>query len=134
MHYAIFDSTGNLVESLGDEESARKALDRIVDAEPKPLSTSRCSSTVRMGCRSATPSSHGPPPASTDIRSVFESITPRTGYCSSGPRLTVCEPGLRVPTKRAQLLLVGVRTITGMTRPARFSYSANCGIRSACVW
>lgn len=34
MHYEIFDSTGNLVESFRDEESARKALDRIVDAEP----------------------------------------------------------------------------------------------------
>lgn len=35
MHYAIFDSTGNLVESFEDEESARKALDHIVDAEPE---------------------------------------------------------------------------------------------------
>jgi hypothetical protein len=35
MHYAIFDSTGNLVESFEDEESGRKALDRIVDAEPE---------------------------------------------------------------------------------------------------
>lgn len=37
MHYAIFDSTGNLVESFEDEESARKALDRIVDAEPEAV-------------------------------------------------------------------------------------------------
>lgn len=35
MHYAIFDSTGNLVESFEDEQAARKALDRIVDAEPE---------------------------------------------------------------------------------------------------
>ncbi len=35
MHYAIFDSTGNLVESFEDEESARKALSQIVDAEPE---------------------------------------------------------------------------------------------------
>ena len=35
MHYAIFDSTGNLVESFEDEESARKAFDHIVDAEPE---------------------------------------------------------------------------------------------------
>jgi hypothetical protein len=35
MHYAIFDSTGNLIESFEDEESARKALDRIVDTEPE---------------------------------------------------------------------------------------------------
>jgi hypothetical protein len=35
MHYAIFDSTGNLVKSFEDEESARKALDHIVDAEPE---------------------------------------------------------------------------------------------------
>jgi hypothetical protein len=34
MHYEIFDSTGNLVESFGDEESARRTLDLIVDAEP----------------------------------------------------------------------------------------------------
>lgn len=35
MHYAIFGRTGNLVESFESEESARKALDHIVDAEPK---------------------------------------------------------------------------------------------------
>ncbi len=35
MHYAIFDSTGNLIESFEDEESARKALDRIVETEPE---------------------------------------------------------------------------------------------------
>ncbi len=35
MHYSIFDSTGNLVESFEDEQSARTALDRIVDAEPE---------------------------------------------------------------------------------------------------
>ena len=35
VHYAIFDSTGNLVESFEDEQSARTALDRIVDAEPE---------------------------------------------------------------------------------------------------
>jgi hypothetical protein len=35
VHYAIFDSTGNLVESFEDEQAARKALDRIVDAEPE---------------------------------------------------------------------------------------------------
>lgn len=35
MHYAIFDSTGNLIESFEDEASARKALDRIVDTEPE---------------------------------------------------------------------------------------------------
>jgi hypothetical protein len=35
MHYAIFDSTGNLVESFEDERSARKALGHIVDAEPE---------------------------------------------------------------------------------------------------
>jgi hypothetical protein len=35
MHYEIFDSTGNLVESFPDEESARETLDRIVDAEPE---------------------------------------------------------------------------------------------------
>jgi hypothetical protein len=35
MHYAIFDSTGNLIESFEDEESARKALDRTVDTEPE---------------------------------------------------------------------------------------------------
>jgi hypothetical protein len=35
MHYAIFDSTGNLIESFEDEESAREALDRVVDAEPE---------------------------------------------------------------------------------------------------
>ncbi len=35
MDYAIFDSTGNLVESFKDEHSARQALDRIVDAEPE---------------------------------------------------------------------------------------------------
>lgn len=34
MHYEIFDSTGNLVESFQDEESARRTLDLIVDAEP----------------------------------------------------------------------------------------------------
>jgi hypothetical protein len=34
MHYEIFDSTGNLVESFTDEESARRTLDLIVDAEP----------------------------------------------------------------------------------------------------
>ncbi len=33
MRYAIFDSTGNLVESFADEQSAREALDRIIDAE-----------------------------------------------------------------------------------------------------
>jgi hypothetical protein len=35
VHYAIFDSTGNLVESFEDEQAARKALDRIADAEPE---------------------------------------------------------------------------------------------------
>ena len=35
MHYAIFDSTGNLIESFEDEQSAREALDRIIDAEPE---------------------------------------------------------------------------------------------------
>jgi hypothetical protein len=35
MHYEIFDSTGNLVESFLDEESARKTLDHIVSAEPE---------------------------------------------------------------------------------------------------
>jgi hypothetical protein len=35
MHYAIVDSTGNLVESFEDEQSAREALDRIIDAEPE---------------------------------------------------------------------------------------------------
>lgn len=35
MQYAIFDSTGNLVESFEDEQSAREALDRIIDAEPE---------------------------------------------------------------------------------------------------
>ncbi|HEY2535519.1 MAG TPA: hypothetical protein VGI24_00860 [Solirubrobacteraceae bacterium] len=34
MHYEIFDSTGNLVESFPDEDSARRTLDLIVDAEP----------------------------------------------------------------------------------------------------
>jgi len=33
MQYAIFDSTGNLIESFEDERSAREALDRIIDAE-----------------------------------------------------------------------------------------------------
>ncbi len=35
MHYAIFDSTGNLVESFEDESSAREALEHIVDSEPE---------------------------------------------------------------------------------------------------
>jgi hypothetical protein len=35
MQYAIFDSTGNLVESFEDEQSAREALDRIIDGEPE---------------------------------------------------------------------------------------------------
>jgi hypothetical protein len=35
VRYAIFDSTGNLVESFADERSAREALDRIVDGEPE---------------------------------------------------------------------------------------------------
>lgn len=35
MHYAIFDSTGNLIESFADEQSARAALDRIIEAEPE---------------------------------------------------------------------------------------------------
>ena len=35
MRYAIFDSTGNLIESFEDERSAREALDRIIDAEPE---------------------------------------------------------------------------------------------------
>jgi hypothetical protein len=35
MHYAIFDSTGNLVESFEDEPSARESLKRIVDSEPE---------------------------------------------------------------------------------------------------
>jgi hypothetical protein len=35
MYHAIFDSTGNLVESFEDEQAARKALNRIVDAEPE---------------------------------------------------------------------------------------------------
>ena len=35
VNYAIFDSTGNLVESFADERSAREVLDRIVDAEPE---------------------------------------------------------------------------------------------------
>ena len=35
MRYAIFDSTGNLIESFADERSAREALDRIIDAEPE---------------------------------------------------------------------------------------------------
>jgi hypothetical protein len=35
MYYEIFDSSGNLVESFPDEESARTALNRIVDAEPE---------------------------------------------------------------------------------------------------
>lgn len=33
MHYVIFDSTGNLVESFEDERSAREAIDRIVAGE-----------------------------------------------------------------------------------------------------
>ena len=33
MHYAIFDSTGNLIESFADERSAREALERIIDVE-----------------------------------------------------------------------------------------------------
>jgi len=35
VQYAIFDSTGNLVESFEDEQSAREALDRIIDGEPE---------------------------------------------------------------------------------------------------
>lgn len=35
MYYAIFDSTGNLVESFEGEDSAREALEHIVDAEPE---------------------------------------------------------------------------------------------------
>ena len=35
MQYAIFDSTGNLIESFEDERSAREALDRIIDGEPE---------------------------------------------------------------------------------------------------
>jgi hypothetical protein len=35
VRYAIFDSTGNLIESFEDERSAREALDRIIDAEPE---------------------------------------------------------------------------------------------------
>jgi hypothetical protein len=35
MHYEIFDSTGNLVESFSDEESARRTLSQIVEAEPE---------------------------------------------------------------------------------------------------
>jgi hypothetical protein len=35
VHYVIFDSTGNLVESFEDERSARGALDRIVAGEPE---------------------------------------------------------------------------------------------------
>ncbi|MGA7704534.1 MAG: hypothetical protein WB998_06520 [Solirubrobacteraceae bacterium] len=35
MDYAIFDSTGNLIESFEDEQSAREALDRIVAGEPE---------------------------------------------------------------------------------------------------
>jgi hypothetical protein len=34
-HYAIFDSTGNLIESLRTSGPAREALDRIIDAEPE---------------------------------------------------------------------------------------------------
>jgi hypothetical protein len=33
VQYAIFDSTGNLIESFEDEGSAREVLDRIIDAE-----------------------------------------------------------------------------------------------------
>lgn len=35
MTYAIFDSTGNLIESFEDERSARETLDRIVASEPE---------------------------------------------------------------------------------------------------
>jgi len=35
VHYVIFDSTGNLIESFQDEQSARRTLNRIVDAEPE---------------------------------------------------------------------------------------------------
>jgi len=35
VQYAIFDSTGNLIESFEDERSAREALDRIIDGEPE---------------------------------------------------------------------------------------------------
>ncbi len=35
MDYAIFDSTGNLIESFEDEHSARGALGRIVAGEPE---------------------------------------------------------------------------------------------------
>jgi hypothetical protein len=33
--YAIFDSTGDLIESFEDERSAHEALDRIVAGEPE---------------------------------------------------------------------------------------------------
>ena len=35
MYYTIFDSTGNLIDSFEDEQSARAAMDQIVNAEPE---------------------------------------------------------------------------------------------------
>ena len=34
MHYALFDSTGNLIESFTDEDEARLALDAIALENP----------------------------------------------------------------------------------------------------
>ena len=34
MTYGIFDSTGNLVESFGDEAAAREALERFAREDP----------------------------------------------------------------------------------------------------
>jgi hypothetical protein len=50
-----------LVESFGDEESARKALDRIVDAEPEAAEHVALFVHGEDGCRSVTRSSLAPP-------------------------------------------------------------------------
>lgn len=34
MYYVLLDSTGNLIESYGDEAAARRALEKIVEDEP----------------------------------------------------------------------------------------------------
>jgi hypothetical protein len=75
MHYAIFDSTGNLVESFEDEESARKALGQIVDAEPEAAEHVALFVYGRTGCLSASRSLLAPWPAFAEVRSSNE---PRT--------------------------------------------------------
>ncbi len=70
MHYAIFDGTGNLVESFEDEKSARKALDHIVDAEPEAAEHVALLVHGEDGCQSATRSSLVPSRTFAEVRST----------------------------------------------------------------